>query len=97
MGKTCPVKTLALPVKWDKLVTAKPGKNKQLKVAIVELRGSRGLHKPEKSGRSAGDIKKKFGNEKTPKMIKQQEPASQKPSGGLSRVPSQELGYVEGY
>ena len=50
MGKTCPDKTLALPVKWDRLVTAKPDKNKQLKVAIVELRGRRGLHGPEKSG-----------------------------------------------
>ena len=62
VGKKCPLKTVALAVKWGKLVTKKPGKSKQLKVARVELRDGGDLHGPEKPGWSAGAIEKKPGN-----------------------------------
>ena len=58
VGKKCPLKTVALAVKRDKLVTEKPGKSKQPKVARVEFRTGGGLHRPEKPGWSAGGIEK---------------------------------------
>ena len=37
VGKKSALKTVALAVKWDKLVTEKPGKSKQPEVARIEL------------------------------------------------------------
>ena len=47
VSKTSPLKTVGLVVKWDKLVTEKPGKSKQVEVAKIKLRaGAEGPEKP---------------------------------------------------
>lgn len=48
MGKKDTLKTIALAVKWDKLLTEKSGKSKQPKVARVNLGVAWGLHIPDK-------------------------------------------------
>ena len=80
VGEKCPLKTVALAVKtWRKNLA----KVKQAKVARVELRAGGGLHRPEKSGWSAGDKEKYPRNVKTSSDEKQQQqPTPQKPPGG---------------
>ena len=60
------------------------GKNlPQPKVARLQLRASEGLHGPEKPGWNAGGKEKLPGNVKTSSEVKQQQqPTSQKSSGG---------------
>ena len=48
VSKKSPLKTVALAVKLDKLVTEKPGKSKLLEVAKINLRAGGGLHGPKK-------------------------------------------------
>ena len=48
MGKKDTLKTIALAVKWDKLLKEKSGKSKQPKVARVNLGVAWGLHIPDK-------------------------------------------------
>ena len=64
--KKCQLKTVALAVKQDKLSTENSGKNKQQKVARVELRTGGDLDRSHKSWCSASGIGKLPRNKKHP-------------------------------